>query len=501
MSYKVLVANLPGLVEERTGHFRHYVKAGSRWPFTAGFGREIGYLPYPFFLGYTSALLKRDSEAEVKGIDGVVEHMTDKEFLAKLKQESPDLVIAEVPILTMTDDLELLKKIKEELGAKIVVCGPQTTSMAREILTNSQHIDYVMLGEYELTALELVDRLVRKSSNDARTIKGLAWRDNGKIILNERRPLLKDLDFLPFPDREDFPGDKYRDFAFLMPCIQMYSSRGCPFRCIFCAERQVFYAEPTYRMRNPGKVVDEMELVIERFKARQIYFDDMTFTVRGEHATGICREIIRRKLEIPWTCMGDAMASTFGELEIMKKAGCIGMKFGVESAVPEILKNIGKPLDLAKVRQVVEWLRRLGIRSHATYCIGLPGETLETINQTLKFASSLGSDSCQISMATPYPGTPFFELCKKEGYLTTTDFSKYDGTQNAVIAYPNLSADAIKKSYELAKESLFKPGKSFSLAWYMSRPRIALKTIMLNYHKNGLKGLLALFRKGLGKLA
>lgn len=134
MSYKVLVANLPGLVEERTGHFRHYVKAGSRWPFTAGFGREIGYLPYPFFLGYTSALLKRDSEAEVKGIDGVVEHMTDKEFLAKLKQESPDLVIAKVPILTMTDDLELLKKIKEELGAKIVVCGPQTTSMAREIL-------------------------------------------------------------------------------------------------------------------------------------------------------------------------------------------------------------------------------------------------------------------------------------------------------------------------------------------------------------------------------
>lgn len=443
---KVLAANMAGVKIEEDGQTKHFVKAGSRWPMTIARSKSAGYYPYPFWLGYTLALLKRDTQAKVRGIDGVARDLTSEELFSHIERENPDLLITELATLTIGDDLLFLDKVKQLIGAQIAICGGFVTAFPERVMHGYPSIDYIFLGEYELTAQALVNHLIREMKLD--DILGLVYRDNGKVKINGRRPLISNLDILPFPDRDDFPPEKYSDFSLNFPCIQMISSRGCPFGCIFCVERHVMYASPIYRRRSAKSVVDEMELCIKRYGARQIYFDDQSFTVNKKHVLEICDEILERNLDIPWTCMGDAMCTDYEMLKKMRKAGCIGMKFGVESSSPEILKAIRKPIRLEKVKRVVEWCKRLGIRSHATFCIGLPGETMVTLRNSMIFAKELKSDTIQIAMAVPYPGTPFFEWAEQNNYLITEDWCKYDGTQHSVLSYPELSNTDIELMYQ-----------------------------------------------------
>jgi len=481
---KVLIVNMPGVKMLEGGKVQHFVKAGSRWPQTVGFSKSVDYYPYPFWLAYTSALLKRDVSAAVKSIDGVALDMTCNEFLEAVIKEKPALIITELATLTIEDDVKLLKEIKQITNAQIAVCGAFVTVYAKKILEDNKHIDFVFMGEYELTAKELVDSLI--NNKDLSNVLGLAYREKDNIFINERRPLISDLDTLPFPDREDFPPSLYPDFALYSPCINIISSRGCPFGCIFCVERHVMYNSPKYRMRSPKSVVDEMELCIQKYGAKQFYFDDQSFTVNKKHVMGICDELIRRKLEVPWTCMGDAISLDYETLKKMKDAGCIGMKFGVESANPEILKTIRKPLKLDKAKQVARWCKEIGIRSHATFCIGLPGENKDTIKNSLNFAKELECDTAQVSKAIPYPGTPFFEWAKEKGYLTTYDWQKYDGTRKAILSYPSLSSTELD---ELYNEFSKKVGRQ-KLVRYMCSPIQSFSIVKEIYKQKGFSATL-----------
>jgi len=482
---KVLVVNMPGIKIEENGHIRHFVKAGSRWPMTIGYSKSVAYYPYPFWLGYTSSILKRDTPAAVKGIDGVVMDMTPEEFLSIIEREHPNLLLAELATLTIYDDLKLLNQVKLSTGAKIVVCGSFVTALHQEVMVNHPYVDYALIGEYELTARDLVNCLVEDKGLS--NVSGLVYRKDGGVKVNVRGPLISDLDTLPYPDRDDFPAARYSDFAVTnFPCIQMISSRGCPFGCIFCLERHVIYASSAYRMRNPKNVVDEMELCISRYGAKQIYFDDQSFTVNKKYAMALCNEIIQRKLNIPWTCMADAIVADFEILEKMSKAGCVGIKFGVESADPNILKTIGKPLKLERIKRIVEWCRKLGIRTHATFCIGLPGDNRTTIKNSLIFAKKLGSDTIQVSMAVPYPGTPFFEWAEKEGYIITNNWCKYDGTQHAVLSYPELSNAELEELYREFLKTISRK-KVYAFA---SHPLATAHIILGVYRQRGLRGIL-----------
>lgn len=468
---KILVANLPGVESNKEGSFRHYAKAGSRWPMTVGYARSVDYYPFPFWLAYTTALLKRDTKAEVVGLDGVAMDMTPDDFFKAVKIQKPDLLIAELVFLTLKNDLDLLRKIKEEITCQIALCGNYPTACSRQILEENNFVDYIFLGEYEITAKELVISLMGKKYS--REVLSLAFREREEIVINKRRPLISDLDILPYPDRVDFPVGRYYDFAFHSPCVSVIASRGCPSGCIFCTERHIMYNSARYRKRNPHKVVDEIDFCVREFHAKQIYFDDMSFTVDRRYVQDICSEILRRKIVIPWTCMGDAMFIDYVTLEMMRDAGCIGMKFGIESANLEILERIGKPLDLQKVKQITQWCKELGISTHATYCIGLPGENKTTIMNTFKFMQSLETDTSQVSRAVPYPGTPFYKWAKEHNYLLTFDSRYYDGTGTTVLNYPQLSNEELDKWFEKFSKNvsrrkirkyLFSPRESFSIA-------------------------------------
>lgn len=481
---KIVVLNLAGVKVEKDKSFRHYAKAGSRWPMTVGYTRSVDYYPFPFWLAYTTSLLKKETRAAVKGIDGVAMDMAADELLAVVKRADPNLVITELTTIALGEDLELLRQIKANTGAQVAVCGHYATVYPERILRENSFIDFALVGEYEITARELV--LCLDDQRFTGKVKGLAYRERGEIKVNERRKLLADLDTLPYPDREDFPPTIYLDFTLISPSVSLVASRGCPVGCIFCIERHVIYASPRYRMRNPRNVVDEVEFCIEKFGARQLYFDDQSLTVNKKHVQEICDEILRRGIKISWTCMGDAMFVDYTTLRKMREAGCVGMKFGVESAEPAILKRIDKPLDLKKAKQVVKWCRELGIRTHATFCIGLPGDDRESILKTMKFADELGADTSQVSKAIPYPGTPFYEWSKENGYLLTDDLSKYDGAEKAILSYPNLSNTELDELYRVFARKVSRR----KLLRYLSEPGHSFSIVRELCYRKGLRSVL-----------
>ncbi len=516
---KVLVANLPGVKQNKDGSIKHYVKAGSRWPMTVGNSKSVDYYPFPFWLSYTSALLKRDTQAHTKGLDGVVHDMNAEDFLECVKEFKPDLLITELVILTLEDDLETLRKIKREAGTKIAVGGNYPTTESKSLLMQCDFIDFVFFGEYEFTAKELVESLLsnsklatsqhRKLNYDISSpyeggdkgvvikpsrntsaieqlpkldnIKGLVYRTNDGIVKQNSPRELIDLDLLPFPDRTDFPATIYPDFTLYSPCINIIATRGCPSGCVYCQERHILYNSPKYRMRKPENVVNEMEHCIKEFGARQFYFDDMSLVVNNKYTQNLCKEMIQRGIKIPWTCMGDAMYVTYETLKLMSEAGCIGMKFGVESANPEILKSIGKPLDLEKTKQVVQWCKELGIRTHATFCLGLPGETIGSIRKTMAYMKELCADTAQVSKAVPYPGTPMYRWAKENGYLITDDFNLYDGASGAILKYTELSNNELDKWYEIFCRKVSRQ----KLLRYMSEPMQSISIIVQMWKNKG----------------
>jgi radical SAM superfamily enzyme YgiQ (UPF0313 family) len=175
------------------------------------------------------------------------------------------------------------------------------------------------------------------------------------------------------------------------------------------------------------RVVDEMVEAKKKYGAKEIYFDDDDFTVRKEHVLAICDEIERRGLRIPWSVMGDAMVTDEETLTRMARAGCIGMKFGLESANATVLKRTGKPIKLDRVRMVVRVAREVGIKTHMTVMFGLSGDTRETVQETFEFACELDVDSVQFSIATPHPGTRFYDELKQGGRLRIERWDELDG--------------------------------------------------------------------------
>ncbi|MDD5116443.1 MAG: radical SAM protein [Candidatus Omnitrophica bacterium] len=421
---RILLLNLPWRRDDRRG-----VRAGSRWPFTAipEEGGDIKYIPFPFFLACAASLLKsRDNDTEL--IDAIARGMDEAAFMEEVSAYRPSMVVIETSTPSFDNDIELAGRIKRNTpGASIVLCGPHATTYAREILVRYDFIDYVLTGEYENTLLELVSFLKRGS--ELKAVSGLAFRTGRTPVVNKPRPTIKDLDELPWPLRQEETIYKYNDgFAGLpVPNVQMCSSRGCPFRCVFCLWPQVLYKEHRYRKRNPVKVVEEMEWLVKRFNFRAVYFDDDVFNIDKGHVTGICREIVRRGISIPWAVMARADLMSKDLLSMMAEAGLYAVKYGIESANSRVLKLCKKDFNVAHASKMIKYTKELGIKVHLTFCLGLPGETGKSIQETINFVSEMKPDSLQFSLATPFPGTSYYDYLKRSGACLPANLSDYDG--------------------------------------------------------------------------
>ncbi|KPL19013.1 MAG: hypothetical protein AMJ93_13360 [Anaerolineae bacterium SM23_84] len=280
------------------------------------------------------------------------------------------------------------------------------------------------------------------------------WRDTDDVVcVNSRRPLIENLDELPWPARHLLPMHSYRDdFAGLpMPGLQMWASRGCPFRCIFCVWPKVMYGGQSYRVRDPVDVVDEMEQTVQQYDLCAVSFDDDTFDIGKGRILRLCSEIRRRNLGLPWTAMARADTADREMLEAMAEAGLYAIKFGVESGVQELVDAADKKLDLRRVKQTVHIVKDLGVKVHLTFTLGLPGETEETIERTLDFASEVDPDSVQFSIATPYPGTTYYDMAQESGMLVAESWIDFDGADRAVLRTEALSPEKLQAALRRAR--------------------------------------------------
>ena len=333
---KTLLVNLPWRVTKG----RYGVRAGSRWPFTIELEQgKKHYLPFPFFLAYAASLLK-ENKKEAKLFDFIAENWGEKYCIERIKEYNPDLLLAETSTPSFYNDIDILRNIRNSIPlSQLAICGPHASTFPEKILSDYEFLDYVLIGEYEYTLLELVSCL--EENGDLNTIFGLAYREGKEIIKNPYRKTIADLDSLPWPEREDVPIYNYNDgFCGLpKPNVQMWASRGCPFECTFCLWPQVMYREHKYRKRDVKEVVDEMEYLVNKYNFKAVYFDDDVFNIDRKYTLSICKEIMDRNVKIPWACMARVDLMDEELLEIMGEAGLCAIKYGIESADKEILKR------------------------------------------------------------------------------------------------------------------------------------------------------------------
>ncbi len=433
---RILLLNLPWRKNNRWG-----VRAGSRWPFTSEAEENgyIKYIPFPFFLAHAASLLKSQNK-DVKIIDAIAQGLDEQKILDEISAARPGLIVIETSTPSFDNDIKLAYEIRKKiLNSQIALCGAHVTTYAKDILDKYDLIDYILMGEYEYTLMDLVTRL--EDSLPLKSVSGLAYRDMKKIVMNKSRPTIGNLDNLPWPEREGLSIYKYNDgFAGLpVPNVQMWSSRGCPFKCMFCLWPQVVYSEHKHRKRDPVDVVDEMEWLIKKFNFKAVYFDDDVFNIYKDHVISICEQINKRGIKIPWAAMARADFMDEELLSLLAGAGLFAIKYGIESANHRVLKLCKKNLNLAKTKKMIAYTKKLGIKVHLTFCLGLPGETKQSVYDSVDFIGVTRPDSLQFSLATPFPGTDYFRYLEKNGSKLSKSWADYDGNNKYISGVKELS--------------------------------------------------------------
>ena len=443
------------------------ISRASRWPEYT----KSGTLYYPIWLAYaTGVLLENGHEAFL--IDAIAKGWNLRKAVREVAKLDPEVVVVNTTTPTIKSDIKFVKKLKQKLpDVKIALVGAHVSVLPNETFKVCREADFIARREYDYTILELVQAL--EKGKDLKSIRGLSYKKGRKIIHNPDRPLIENVDELPFvaPIYKRFldPRD-YRYALAMHPMIQVMSSRGCPNFCTFCLYPQTMMGR-TFRARSPENFVDELEWIKENMpEIREIFIEDDTFSIDKKRILEICKLIRERKLDITWSANARADIP-FSVLHEMKKAGCRLLVIGYESGSQKILNNIKKGITLQMAERFTEAARNAGIKIFGCFMIGLPGETKETIEETFKFAKKLSPDMVFFQQAVPFPGTEFYEWCKKNGFLVTEDYGKWldeNGRLNFLVSYPGLSNEEMR---ELRDKLMLR---------YYASPSYLLQTLVRN---------------------
>ena len=430
--YRVFLGNAPWCKEDYYG-----VRAGSRWPHFEE--AHLEYMPFPFFLAYSAAVCEQDG-FEVELCDGIAEAIPEDEFVKRIVKFVPNLVCLEVSTISIENDLAMGRRLRKELGDKVRIAfsGLHNFMGEPEFLKEHSWLDFVLIGEYEYTLLEVCRRLFE--GNDLKGCPGTVHRKNGDIVVEKRRPLIENLDQMPWPARHFLPMSNYHDEpgSIPRPSVQMWASRGCPYGCIFCAWPQIMYGSRKYRARSIIDVVDEMEWLVNEGQYKSVYFDDDTFNIGKKRMLQFASEVKSRGINVPWAIMARADNMDREILEALKDAGLYALKYGVETSSQELLEQCDKNLDIETVKKTISITHELGIKMHLTFMFGMPAETEKTAKETIDLALWAAPESVQFTIATPFPGSKYHKMLKEQGRLLTDDFEKYDGFRSAVIKTDHL---------------------------------------------------------------
>ncbi|MBW1837119.1 MAG: cobalamin-dependent protein [Deltaproteobacteria bacterium] len=387
----------------------------------------------PLGLAFLAAALEA-AGAEVKLLDFVVFPYTKSSFEAVLKEFAPRFVGMTAVTMTFDHAIQIIQDVKQ-INADIltVMGGPHVTFCAKTTMEAFPELDFIVLGEGEATIVELAEASGKKCAWNK--VKGIVYRDGADIVHTGIRKPVADLDSLPLPARHQVPLGRYR--ALGMP-ISMTTSRGCPFKCIFCVGRKM--VGPRVRYWSPAKIVDEMEYV-NTLNFHQINIADDLFTADNRHCLAVCDEIVNRKLEINWTAFARVDTVSKKLVDKLKEAGCHTLSFGVESANEKILRTIQKGISLNQVIDAVTLCTAAGITPQVSFILGLPGETPETLKETVDFGKRLKTMGVHhgFHLLVPFPGTEVREKSESYGIrILSNDWSEYHANR-AIVETPTVN--------------------------------------------------------------
>ncbi|MCB0197219.1 MAG: radical SAM protein [Anaerolineae bacterium] len=409
-------------------------------------------------------------EYKVEVVDGNATRMSWPEFEEILAKKRPKYYLTQVTAPTLTNDMYGIFLAKSK-GAITIAFGTHVTPNTLNTMVDYPAVDFVLRGEPELTLRELIDALDGKTmtnkhmtylmekadptwkpiseeavaKGDFSSIKGLGWRLNGKIQMNPDRPFIPDLNELPLPRHELLPLNEYRlplikgPYAFVVP------SRGCPAGCKYCI-KHVSY-NYSVRVRTAENVMKELWQLKKLGIDNVMLYADL-FTVNRDHVISICKAMIEEKINMKWMCNSRVDYVDEEMLTLMGQAGCHMISWGIESGSEEVLKRARKGANPAKAVQSLAWARKAGIKNFGYFIIGLPGETEETIQQTIAFSKTLPLNVAIFHIAAPYPGTPFFyEVVENGWFRPGTNWEEVDMDKSTVLDYSEIGLTAERLNY------------------------------------------------------
>lgn len=427
----IVIANGPRTLDNG----KEVILFPSRWD--SGVPGKAPFQFYPYELAVLSTLLKRElPNANVTMLDGNLEGWDSRRYAAEILKLKPQMLICECSALTYPT-MTIAKKLVEEgsdygtVGS--ILCGPLGAYDKERALRDNWH--HVVVGEYELKVLELF-------KDD---VPDVAYTEAG--LLN--------LDWLTWPEDGDVDRSRYYEINHYAPpaMIQVYPTRGCPLSCSFCVVPTYYgghgKSHRSHRCRDVEDVCNEIEYLAAKYPTFQgCYFNEEAHNANVEWLTAFCEALIRRGLnKYQYDAMCGYWTMTEPLVKLMAAAGYKQVRFGVESTSAQVGKSIGKTIHLERMERFMWWCKAAGIKCYGTFQIGAPGSTEATDRQTLadrdRWARLDMMQKWQVSTSTPQPGTPFYDECKRNGWLVTEDINKYDGI-NAVVNYPTYPANRIQ---------------------------------------------------------
>jgi hopanoid biosynthesis associated radical SAM protein HpnJ len=423
--------------------------AGSRYQAK----REIKSFWFPTWLAQPAALVPGskliDSPPARIGLDAVTK-----------AAKAHDLCVIHTSTPSFASDVKVARALKDaNPSLKIGFVGAKVAVQPGESLAQGEPIDFVARNEFDFTIKEIAE------GRDLSAIDGISWRNNaGAIVHNKDRAILEDMDQLPFVTevyKRDLRIEDYFIGYLMHPYVSLYTGRGCKSRCTFCLWPQTVGGH-NYRVRSPGHVAEEIRLAKSYWpQVKEFFFDDDTFTDNLPRAEAIAREL--GKMGVTWSC--NAKANVPREtLKVLRDNGLRLLLVGYESGNQQILHNIKKGMRIEVAKKFTQDCHDLGIKIHGTFILGLPGETTETIQETIKFATEINPHTIQVSLAAPYPGTFLHKQAVENGWLDAEHAELIDdnGVQIAPLSYPHLSHTEIFDNVE-----------TFYKAFYFRAPKIA----------------------------
>jgi radical SAM superfamily enzyme YgiQ (UPF0313 family) len=424
--------------------------------------QELSYPQPPIGLACLASMLEKE-DIGAKILDANALGIRESDVATHLQGVDVVGITAITP--TVNSAIRIARAIREkDSDMKIMIGGPHATLFPEETLRNVPEIDFLVKGEGEVTIGELLK--IIGSDGRLEEVKGIAYRKNGDVKITPDRPFVANLDDLPFPAYRLLPIKDYMPYpphGIGMPFMAMLMSRGCPFHCTYCSKP---IWGNTVRAQSPGRTTEEMVHLKDSLGVKEILFYDDTFTMNRKRTLALCESILDREVDIPWSCETRVDLVDAELLAEMNKAGCYLISFGVESGNQTILDSLKKGIKLEDARKAFRLAREAGIQTVGYFMIGSPGDTPDTIRETIEFAKSVEADFAQFSITTPFPGTELYEVYKK-GRGAVDDWDKFIYAKVKNVDSPAFETELLSRedlkwwSKEAYKRFYFRPNYLF----------------------------------------